>query len=293
MNRLDIYKEFYQKEFERKNELGNSLTIPIGIISVLATGIYFYLSTFDFNTNRILTDIFILLLLAGTFYLLRSIYYLLRAYLVLQKKETPYAYLAFPESLEDYFQRFKLHYIGTGLSEKQAEQKSHLKLKEYLTERYCKTTTENMKINDERSANLFLCKKQILFSLGILLASFIPFVFNYFIKSEKNQKIEVVSGIKLNYDSLKIPVCIDCSCTTPQPGPVTSTSFPIPVIKKNQGKTLNCKCSYIYNLNYTNMTENDPNVPAQPPPPPPPPPPPDDRHINEGESAPRGKALNS
>jgi hypothetical protein len=249
MNRLETYKDFYQKEIERKSQLNNELSIPMGLISLLATGIFFYLTSFDFSCDKILYLLFIALLIIGTFFLIRSIYFLLRSYLLLTRI-VKYDYLAYPNDIDDFYQNYKDYQIVLGDAEAEAVEKANEALESYFIEAYLRTTTQNMSINDERSANLFKCKRQILYTLIILLVAFLPYIFNNFTKKERVPKVEISNEIVLNCDS--------------------------------------CVSSKIYNMAIPNR-DRDSNPPLRPistpalQPRPVPPTPPADRHVKEGE----------
>jgi len=190
---LETYKEIYQKEIERRAGLNNDLSIPIALISFLSTGAFFYLSNYNFSDNKALAVIFISLISCGGGFLLFSIVYLLQSYLLLTKKGT-YDYLAFPNEIDDYFKKVKDYYIGLGQKEADAIQNSIIALEEYFLAAYIRTSSKNMSINDRRAADLFRCKRQILYSAIALIIAFVPYLYNFYTKQEKIPKVQIVNN---------------------------------------------------------------------------------------------------
>ena len=51
MDQFDFYKELYFKENERRQEVRNSLNIPIAIITALSSAAYFFITSFDYTID--------------------------------------------------------------------------------------------------------------------------------------------------------------------------------------------------------------------------------------------------
>lgn len=207
MNRLEIYKEIYQKEIERRGELNNDVSIPIGIISILATGYFFYISNFDFKLydnlllHKLNTLFFVILLTIGVIILLKSIYFLLKSYTLFRKKNI-YYYLASPNEIEKYYCDYEKYFIDTGSLSDEAKLKANDELEKYFILAYNRTSMNNTSINDERATYLHNSKRYIVYSLIILLIAFLPYMINNFTKDDKINKIEVQKEIKIVSDSL-------------------------------------------------------------------------------------------
>ena len=163
--------------------------IPIGLISLLATGVFFYLTNFKIQRRCKLFCIytFLCFLLLSVVCLVKSIYYLLRSYLLLTE-EVEYDFLAYPNEIEKYFQDYKKYWLDLGHTEDESSKKAGEELEKYFAAAYIRTATKNMSINDVRSTNLYKCKKQILFSLITLLLAFLPYIYDNFTKKKKFPK---------------------------------------------------------------------------------------------------------
>ena len=75
MDQFDFYKELYFKENERRQEVLNSLNIPIAIITALSSVAYFFITSFDYTIDFFLSGIFITLISITGICLLFAIYF--------------------------------------------------------------------------------------------------------------------------------------------------------------------------------------------------------------------------
>lgn len=200
MNRLDTYKEFYQKEIERRSQLNNDISIPLGIISILGTGISFYLMNFDFSYSKTINWIFIIMMFLSTFCLLGSVYFLLKSYQVLQTNRV-YDYLAYPNEIEEYYKKLTEYYLMLNGNVQIVSDKTNEDFERYFIDAYLRTSTHNMTINDERTTNLYLCKRKLLYCVIFILCSFIPFLYVNYKEEKKIDKIQITNPIQIKLDS--------------------------------------------------------------------------------------------
>jgi hypothetical protein len=189
MDTFELYKELYHKENDRRNEVQNALNIPIAIISALSTGIYFFVTTFDYKVSLILNYIFCVLCIITTLTLIMSIFYLVRAFSNFTKGYE-YTGLAYPQELYNWNLELESYYHKYGVDIIEAEKQ----FKKHIIEKLVKHTDHNMYVNDKKYGYIYNSKKYLILGLTTLLLTTIPFGYNYFHKKESVQQIKVVDS---------------------------------------------------------------------------------------------------
>ena len=54
MDKLELYKSFYDRENLRRETLNNSVSVPVGILTGLIAAIVFLITSFNYKSNLIL-----------------------------------------------------------------------------------------------------------------------------------------------------------------------------------------------------------------------------------------------
>jgi len=183
MKHFEFYKELYHKENERRQEILSSLNIPIAVITALATGIYYFITTFEYNTEPFLKGFFILLISFSLLSLLLSIYYLIRAFSNFTKG---YEYTGIPyvKELFNWYKELEDYYGSTNKSKKHFES--------FLIENMVKHIDHNMYVNDKKHGYIYKSKKFLVISLVFSFIVFVPYGYNYFRNKENIYKFELL-----------------------------------------------------------------------------------------------------
>jgi len=187
MKQFDFYKELYFKENERRQEVLNSLNIPIAIITALASASYFFITSFDYKIESFLSGIFIALISITGVCLLFAIYFLIRAFSDFTKgyeySGIPYAKELYDwnKNLEDYFEEYE--------DDRSLAKKHYTK---FIIENLVKHTEHNMYVNDKKHGYIYRSKKFLIIALILTLITLIPFGYNHFKKDEKVHKVELI-----------------------------------------------------------------------------------------------------
>jgi hypothetical protein len=187
MNQFEFYKELYFKENERRQEVVNSLNIPIAIITALSSASYFFITSFNYKIESFLFGIFVTLISLTVICLLFAIYFLIRAFSDLTKG---YEYSGIPytnelynwnKNLEDHFEEYK---------NDRALAIEHYTL--FITENLVKHTEHNMYVNDKKYGYIYRSKKYLIIALILTLITLIPFGYNHFKKDSTVHKVELM-----------------------------------------------------------------------------------------------------
>jgi hypothetical protein len=192
MNRYEFYKDLYFKEIERRSQLNNDISIPVGLATVLATAIFYYFTTYSFKQFFIFEIVFTFTLLSGTVTLCISVYFIIQSYTFFGRN-MPYDYIAFPKEIEKYYVDYINYETAIGIAPEQIKINADTAFENYLLEAYIRTTSKNTCTNDKRSFNLYMSKKYIIISFISLFIAFIPFAKYLIEKPDKPQKVEVTS----------------------------------------------------------------------------------------------------
>lgn len=185
-NKFEFYKENYFKELDKRNEINNSLSLPIGLITAIVAGIFYLLTNFDYKYSLFLALIFSATILISLCFLIISVYHLIKAYSDFPKA---YYYAILPDTneIENYYQELKKFYSSntsvTDTSEQEVE--NHI-----LTE-MIKNTGENQKNNKRKSKFRYDCEYYLIATL-ISICLVLPFFgINYAYKPNNKEPIEV------------------------------------------------------------------------------------------------------
>ncbi len=189
MNLLDLYKEHYFFEINRRHQLTSQLSIPIGILTVLG-GLSAYIVKNNFMCSDDKKLLFAVLLSISSLFFIITIYYLIRSYY-----GYTYRFIPSPKDINDYKKQLSDYHKKLGSSEEKVE----LELEEFLIERYAIAAHENTWNNDSKSVFLHKANTALIYTLISLLLNASLFYYVNFNNHEKViHKVEII-----NFDLLK------------------------------------------------------------------------------------------
>lgn len=189
MDRFDYYKEVYYKELENRNDINNSLSLPIGLITGMIAGLFYFLTAFNYKYSVWLSAFFISVVVISVINLVFSIYYLIQAYCKITKGYD-YSILADSSVIDSYYLELKNYYSKHLAPNTNADEES----KNYLISEMVRNTDDNQKNNKEKGKHRYNCEKYLIISF-IALTTAIPFfTLNYIFKPSNNiQEVKIVS----------------------------------------------------------------------------------------------------
>jgi hypothetical protein len=202
MTDFDFYREMYFKELERKAELSEAVSIPIGIISGVLAGLFYLITSFDFSQHIILTGAFTLLVAIGTFFALRTVYFLIRSYINYSPGRM-YSGIPYGGGLENYRLKLKEYYLK---ELHKTENDGEGAFRKYYFQNVIKHLDNNAYINDKRARYLYFAKANLFYTLIFVLLSCLPFFVNFFQAKEKIDKIEIVNSQNVDNDKRIIQI---------------------------------------------------------------------------------------
>jgi len=174
MNDLAFYKSIYDRELNRRKSLDDSISIPIGIISLLIGLVSFYYTSAEYKaiidhskTALILLGITIVLLTLSIVFLVKSYNNFLRGF--------SYPNISLLKEVRN-FQKVEIPKYN-----EQVEKEKHIDFEEDLTDKLIAVADRNTQINDSRAIYLYRAKTFIILSLATI---FITTIFLIIKKSE-------------------------------------------------------------------------------------------------------------
>ena len=189
MEYLDLYKELYHKENDRRGEIQNSLNIPIAVLTALSTVTYYFMITFDYRVETFLNFIFITIVSLTIACILISVYHLVRAFTEFTfTRSYEYTGLPYTKELYDWYEQLKEHFQVHGTD---GDARTHFN--EYLEKSFVEHVDHNMFVNDQKSRFIFQSKRWMVFALILTLISTVPFGYNFFNKAEKIPKMIILT----------------------------------------------------------------------------------------------------
>lgn len=186
MNRYEFFKELYFKELDKRNEINNSLSLPIGLITAVVAGIFYLLTNFDYRYYFIITILFSVAVIAAISFLVASIYHLIKAYTDFPKGYE-YSLIADANDIEDYYKQLKEFYSVNPSSINTADHE----LESYVLTEIIKNTDDNQKNNKRKNKFRYNCEKYLIAAFILLCLSLPFFGINYALKTDKKEPIEV------------------------------------------------------------------------------------------------------
>lgn len=178
-------KEIYLWEHNRKDNINDSLTLPVGLTIALCSVVAFYLQNIpgiNFSLWHIIFYISVFCLLFSIIKVISLLFKTLHGH--------KYQYIATTQEVLDYKNELDKKHIKAGTSS--LEDLTDRDLREYLFSEYCRCADINAKNNDNKIKFLQDAKKYLLYATIALLISAIPF---YIIKSSVKNEISSTTNV--------------------------------------------------------------------------------------------------
>lgn len=177
--RIEYYKEQYYFELNRKGQLSNSMSIPIGFMTVIFTACtYFGLNLNDIFNHWTLWP-FLVLFSVALFFIFRASKHLIKAFTGLK-----YGYNPPPEKLYEFEQKHK--------NDKNLDDKFF----EGIKKSYINTTSINRINNNSRANNLYKTNLNTIIAIIFIIISAIPFFIGKNLNefNNKNRKLNFIKN---------------------------------------------------------------------------------------------------
>lgn len=161
MNDLAFYKSIYDRELSRRKSLDDSISIPIGIISLLIGLVSFYYTSAEYKAiidnskaALILYGITIILLNLSIIFLVKSYNNFLRGF--------SYPNISLLKEVRN-FQKVEIPKYN-----EQVAKEKHIDFEEDLTDKLIAIADRNTQINDSRAIYIYRAKTLIILSLATI-----------------------------------------------------------------------------------------------------------------------------
>lgn len=197
MSKLDFWINWYNKEEERKLSLENSLNIPIGVIVVVLSALWYLFNEFDFEHSTVFEK-FSLLFAGATFLTCGiAVYFIAKAYSAntywYRALPMPTKLLEYEKELIEYYSKYKELHEKVDINGK---------FEDVLIQILASCIDVNSAHNDEKSHNIYQAKRYVLYSLIVLGFSSIPFLTNSLKKPDQVHEIKLMD-LNLIQEELK------------------------------------------------------------------------------------------
>lgn len=199
--KLEFYKQQYEQEDGRRQEVNSALNIPIAFFSALVSALYFLTSHFNYQTEGFLKFTFLFFVSLSGLTLFIVLYFLVKANTDIFRG---YIYSNIPSSeqlkkhnaeLIEYYERYF-----------QDPNRGEIEFENNLVQLFIDSADSNNYINEKRHSHIYASKQVLVIGVIFIILSLIPFGYNKLELTNQTVNNEVkkeeVDQIKQNIDSL-------------------------------------------------------------------------------------------
>ena len=171
--KLDFYRNMYDKEDLRRQEIYSAMNIPIAFFSALVSAVYLLVSKFDYDTENFLKIVFLIFILLSATVLVVTLYYLLKANTNIFGG---YIYSNIPSSsdLINYNKQLR-DYYETNFND---ADKGDIEFEKQLINIHSDSADHNNYINEKRHSYIYTSKQLLVIAVILIIICLIPFGYN-------------------------------------------------------------------------------------------------------------------
>jgi len=180
MDHFEFHRDNYLKELQRKHDLGSSIALPVGIVSVIGGAIFLFLKDIKGFSYDLIFSCLAIFLAVSVVSLITAV-----VFLILSDYNFGYIYVPTSSEVKKYYDDLVEYYEGNS-------EKADPEFIEFLSGEYAANAHTNSINNDSKSAYLHRAKSFIITALVFLLLSS-PFYLVKFYKLKQTQKTEITN----------------------------------------------------------------------------------------------------
>lgn len=188
---LEFYKGLHERELDRRDQLNNSISTPIGLISAIFGALFYFVANLHGHPFCVPVITFLFAAFFSLFFLILTIWFLVKFYNNGTKSGFEYSGLPYAKNLNKYYIELKEHFQEEEGYNEAENQYADINFKQGLIEYYVDVVDNNAFINDQKAEYFYKAKKYLIFSIICLLVSVLPFLFIYMNKEEGVKKVSV------------------------------------------------------------------------------------------------------
>jgi hypothetical protein len=193
MDRFEFYKDLYDREYDRKQELTDNVATPFGVLTVIGGILAYYFQSFKFSDihstwSAILFVSAMVPLAYAVYFFAWGMWFLARTFRYRFAKGQAYHALSHAAQLLSYQEGLLTYYRENGESDETAKKE----FEEFLINRLSAHAMTNGIINDSRGEDLDWAKRCVLISLVFVVICAVPVGIKAFLEPVKPTKIEIV-----------------------------------------------------------------------------------------------------
>ena len=184
---LTFLSNWHEREYERRYTLENVVATPISLLTGVCAIFFLLVTQYDYkDSGRVCLSFFALALVAALLFAGRSIFWVFKSYAIVKNG----VYKGVPEAtaLRKHMNELVAYY-----KEHDPTMDGVQKFKDYFIEVLADQITVNVANNDDRTKNIQLSKKPLMYAFAALFLSLPSFLFNQFTKPDPVHKVSIVS----------------------------------------------------------------------------------------------------
>jgi len=185
---LEELRDCYKTEAERRDKLSASLTLPVGVLTVIGGLIGFLSKEFSYQSSE-LTPIFIILLGASILAFITSAVLLILAYY-----RYTYEYVPTPRNFREHEDKVRAHFSSApGATEVQVEGQTRKHVDAMAKRLYENAIEVNTKNNDTKAGYMHNSVTFLIVSLAFIMVATIPYAIDSRTKKKEIPEVRITN----------------------------------------------------------------------------------------------------
>ena len=192
---LDLHKELYFFEWNRKEQLASAANLPVALLTVLAGGVLFLVQSFPYSAD-LATALFITLAAGSAASQVCGVYFLIRSLYGYWYEQIPA-----PDKLQGYFEELAQYHESVRSEDDEIQRD----FDSYLQQRLAEATVANRENNTRTAGALHKATGSIVFALVFAGLSFVPYLPASLNREQPTPKVQIEGPVNLRSEATHVP----------------------------------------------------------------------------------------
>lgn len=179
----NFYRELYDSEWARRDELRQGASLPAGVLTLLAGVLVFYARTYSFQ-HEIATLVFVAAFAGASIAFLVAVYMLARSLFGPHYRRIPW-----PSQIRDYEEGLRHYYRGQASSDEIVARE----LEAFLIDRYVDAANRNAENNANAGEYVYNANRAVVVALIAVAVAAFPVIVDFRSEQQLPQKVEITN----------------------------------------------------------------------------------------------------
>jgi len=196
---LDDLRDSYKFELERKDKLSNSLTLPVGVLTIIGSLLGLLSKDFSFRDENLSWFFGVPIVVGAVLFAIAAVLIILAYY------HYRYDYVPTPRDIREHEEKLRSYYEATLDGDKAlAAQRATEYMATMISKLYEEAVYVNAKNNDTKSAYMHNASSFLIGSLAFVMLAVVPYTIDARAKGKEVYEVRVVNSQDLNKISTEV-----------------------------------------------------------------------------------------